>query len=1083
MYSVSNNYKNSISSDSRVLNCYTIVGAQTFYNDTIESINFEDTVNPDDVFAVGTVSSAYLEITLLNVTGNFDGVQVKPFIGVDITGAGDFEYVPLGVFNVEETTKNKGSITLKCFDNMIKTESTYTTSLTYPATLTAVMNEICTKTGITFSGTLPNYSVPKPEAATYREVVGFIAGVCGGFAKFNRSGVLNIKSYAFSSVRTIDSTNYFDLNKEDGAYTIGKVTIRDESSETSYSNGSVTSSTMELIINSPWASSAIASDIYTKLNGISFIPVEMPWQGDPALDVGDWVTINEYNASPFTTIMTEVKLTFSGGMTADFSSKCEGKTKNQYNTNPQVPGIKGPPGKDGQTLYTWIKYADSPTTGMSDLPDGKKYIGFAYNKTTAVESSIYTDYTWSLIEGPQGSVGPTGATLYTWLKYADTPTTGMSDSPTGKTYMGIAYNKSTSTESTTYSDYSWSLIKGDTGATGPTGPTLYTWIKYANDSIGTGMSDTPTGKTYIGIAYNKTTATKSTNAGDYTWSLFQGPQGVIGPPGDDGLPTYTWIKYADDAAGAGMSDSPTGKRFLGLAHNKTTATESTTATDYTWSPLYDGVIVGGRNLMTDSMLQRILVSNVSNGTLVKTASSPSNLAKVTWSGTGTNFGIQHAVSDRTMSYKLGKKYVLSFDVRGTVTNLNYTYMMRNSAEGTNSAFPTKTVSLSTTTWTRVVMYKDGPFTSSTGYLLIGSTDVVAGRWFEVRDVMMEEGNIDTGYNPAPEENILEGVDYNGVAFTAANGVEVTSAKNKVTMNATKGIEIKRTTDNKLMFTVDATTGDVTFGGSLNGAIGTFSGTITASVIQSAKSGGSAPNWMEMDSGSISAYVDGTPVGDTDPYSGGLDFTPIWDGVLGKTGVDWRLYTNLGSIDIESYRGGDINIKAGSGGLDASSGNGKINLSGVDISLLGNADIFKLIGSTHVFQEFFNDGVNRSGWFGYGSAGVTVLQANNALGDIWLTPKSGSKVVANGNFEASSYADFASGLVTITPVANTPTSIAVSFGKTFSAAPKMQVSVNTSGPGTAIKGISFTNVTTTGCTLWINRIDTGSTQLSWFASNT
>lgn len=80
-------------------------------------------------------------------------------------------------------------------------------------------------------------------------------------------------------------------------------------------------------------------------------------------------------------------------------------------------------------------------------------------------------------QGPQGPKGEDGSTYYTWIKYADTPTSGMSDNPTGKTYIGIAYNKSTPTESTNYSDYAWSLIKGDkgdkgeTGATGPRGET------------------------------------------------------------------------------------------------------------------------------------------------------------------------------------------------------------------------------------------------------------------------------------------------------------------------------------------------------------------------------------------------------------------------------------------------------------------------------------------------------------------------------------------------------------------------------------------------------------------------------------
>ncbi|MDL4909197.1 phage tail spike protein [Enterococcus gallinarum] len=163
-------------------------------------------------------------------------------------------------------------------------------------------------------------------------------------------------------------------------------------------------------------------------------------------------------------------------------------------------------------------------------------------------------------QGPQGVPGPkgdNGQTYYTWLKYADTPTSGMSDSPTGKTYIGLAYNKASATESTNYADYTWSLIKGSDGAQGPkgdNGQTLYTWIKYATSPTGAGMSDSPTGKAYIGLAYNKTTATESTNAADYSWSLIkgdkgdtgptgpQGPQGPTGPKGDRGLMGIAYVQ-------------------------------------------------------------------------------------------------------------------------------------------------------------------------------------------------------------------------------------------------------------------------------------------------------------------------------------------------------------------------------------------------------------------------------------------------------------------------------------------------------------------------------------------------------------
>ena len=124
-------------------------------------------------------------------------------------------------------------------------------------------------------------------------------------------------------------------------------------------------------------------------------------------------------------------------------------------------GLPGTPGVDGETYYTWIKYADTPVSGMSDDATGKIYMGIAVNKVTPNESTNYSDYTWSLTKGEQGvpgQKGTDGKTTYTWVKYADTPKTGMSDNPTGKLYIGLAFNKMTQTESTNYGDYAWSLM-------------------------------------------------------------------------------------------------------------------------------------------------------------------------------------------------------------------------------------------------------------------------------------------------------------------------------------------------------------------------------------------------------------------------------------------------------------------------------------------------------------------------------------------------------------------------------------------------------------------------------------------------
>lgn len=115
----------------------------------------------------------------------------------------------------------------------------------------------------------------------------------------------------------------------------------------------------------------------------------------------------------------------------------------------------------------------------------------------------------------------------------------------------------------------------------------YTWIRYANDASGGGMSSFPAGKKYIGIAYNMPTAVASDNPNDYTWSKFVGEDGHQGVDGKDGTTKYMWLKYADNIQGGGMSDDPNGKLYIGFAYNKDTPTESNKPQDYSWSAMYD----------------------------------------------------------------------------------------------------------------------------------------------------------------------------------------------------------------------------------------------------------------------------------------------------------------------------------------------------------------------------------------------------------------------------------------------------------------------------------------------------------------
>ncbi len=307
-------------------------------------------------------------------------------------------------------------------------------------------------------------------------------------------------------------------------------------------------------------------------------------------------------------------------------------------------GAQGPKGADGKTSYIHIKYSPVPIPKDSQITDTPNaYIGVYtdYNPNDSNKASAYTWSKWQGEDGAQGVQGPKGTdgkTSYIHFAYANSADGKTNFSTTyfsGALYVGTLtdYN---SADSTTYSAYTWSRLKGDKGdkgdrgETGERGPqgiqglqgpkgdqgiqgpkgadgkTQYTHIAYANDATGGGFSQTDQTKAYIGM-YVDFNATDSNDPTKYRWSKWHGDkgatgaQGIQGPKGADGRTPYLHIAYANSADGrTGFSTSNTdNKRYLGTYTDYTQA-DSTDPTKYKWVDMIGSVEVSGRNLWIQS---------------------------------------------------------------------------------------------------------------------------------------------------------------------------------------------------------------------------------------------------------------------------------------------------------------------------------------------------------------------------------------------------------------------------------------------------------------------------------------------------
>lgn len=312
-------------------------------------------------------------------------------------------------------------------------------------------------------------------------------------------------------------------------------------------------------------------------------------------------------------------------------------------TGPQGPkgeqGIAGTPGTDGRTPYLHIKYAPvkNPTSSqLTETPD--VYIG-TYTDFEINDSTDPKKYTWAQFKGDQGVQGPKGdtgerglqglqgekgeqgipgtkgadgKTSHFHIKYSAVanPTTVSQMTETPSTYIGT-YVDFIEEDSSDPKKYNWSRFEGIQGpkgeqgvpGIGTDGKTSYLHIAYANSSDGkTGFSvSDSTNKKYIG-QYTDFLPDDSTDYTKYSWTLIKGADG------EDGKPSYTWIKYASMPNGEDMSDNPDTVpwidtdgnticdtlgnpiylepeyvAYIGIANNKDTPTESDNPADYTWT--------------------------------------------------------------------------------------------------------------------------------------------------------------------------------------------------------------------------------------------------------------------------------------------------------------------------------------------------------------------------------------------------------------------------------------------------------------------------------------------------------------------
>lgn len=366
MINMSDTFKSKIYSSERYLEANVLINNVNYRTDIIKDFNYNSSIASNS-FTIGSTNASTFEITLNKLVETIEENQeVKPYIG--IIGA---ESIPLGVFYIKEIKRDRNAKTtkIKCQDKMMYLNELYKTDLAFPAKIRDVIQDISYKVKMEFVPTHISYNkeVQKLEKVSYREMLSYLAQIEGCFVVFDRYGKLEFRKFNRTQEK-ITKNNYFlsGLEVNDVEYKLNGITADLKNKEkTILASGSAVGNQINIV--NPLMKQDYLDEVYTYLKQFIFKPYTVNWQGNPALEVGDFIQVEVADGNYTGVPILNLQLNFSGGLNCKMSADVKTSTSTSYEykgtVQKQIEFLNARIGADGTTIYADTKEPTNPKEG------------------------------------------------------------------------------------------------------------------------------------------------------------------------------------------------------------------------------------------------------------------------------------------------------------------------------------------------------------------------------------------------------------------------------------------------------------------------------------------------------------------------------------------------------------------------------------------------------------------------------------------------------------------------------------------------------------------------------------------------
>lgn len=385
MYNVSTAFHAAFADYGREIKAKVIFNGQTELDgEYVQEITATPAFDSSDGISIGSSCSGRCKIRIYKPDEplRLSGGYFVPYIGI-YTGGGDtsavagvavagkavvgtsggstdgVEYVPLGRYYIPadgiEDLKHSWDIT--GYDQMASLTEQYTPQIEFPATPDAMLTDLCAQSGLTApTVTFPDMTIESVFEGTIRQQLGWLAGLCGQSAHFDRDGNLVFKWYENTTFQVSREQQYMSglTRTSDGLYTVSSLTTGTEDEPIASGTGLGITST------NPYMNQAVADLIQPEVE-ISFQPCDVKWRCDPSVEVGDVIQVEGDTGEWLDVCVMEQEIHLYGGLSctmhsyapqdADYAMESpteqrikrayEGLTKAMQNATQKIIGAKG----------------------------------------------------------------------------------------------------------------------------------------------------------------------------------------------------------------------------------------------------------------------------------------------------------------------------------------------------------------------------------------------------------------------------------------------------------------------------------------------------------------------------------------------------------------------------------------------------------------------------------------------------------------------------------------------------------------------------------------------------------------------